>query len=135
MSQLMRSKKGFTLVELVIVIAILAILAAIAIPAVLNVIGKANASSDAANAKTMESALKTAAAMDSPANKLDTDSSGTISVEEARAYITGEGGIDEAATEPAVADNEFYINLTTLAVKAAPTAPTDFVQLYPVVTP
>nr|WP_319487380.1 prepilin-type N-terminal cleavage/methylation domain-containing protein [uncultured Caproiciproducens sp.] len=54
------NKKGFTLVELVIVIAILAILAAIAIPTVSNVISTANKNVDLANAQTVELALKTA---------------------------------------------------------------------------
>ena len=48
------NKKGFTLVELVIVIAILAILAAIAIPTVSNVISTANKNVDKANAQTVE---------------------------------------------------------------------------------
>jgi prepilin-type N-terminal cleavage/methylation domain-containing protein len=56
------NKKGFTLVELVIVIAILAILAAIAIPTVSNVITTANQNVDKANAQTVELALKSAAA-------------------------------------------------------------------------
>ena len=56
------NKKGFTLVELVIVIAILAILAAIAIPTVTNVIGTANTNVDAANAQTVEIAIKSTSA-------------------------------------------------------------------------
>ena len=52
-------KKGFTLVELVVVIAILAILAAIAIPTINNLIGDANKSTDQANAQTIEVAIKT----------------------------------------------------------------------------
>lgn len=123
MSQFKSSKKGFTLVELVIVIAILAILAAIAIPTVMNVIERANQSSDAANAKTMESALKTQAALDAPTNTLDADVSGDVSVTEAANYIKGEGGIDAAATDPAVATNQFWINLDTLQVKAGDAAP------------
>jgi type IV pilus assembly protein PilA len=54
------NKKGFTLVELVIVIAILAILAAIAVPTVSNVITTANTNTDAANCQTIELALKSA---------------------------------------------------------------------------
>ncbi len=54
------NKKGFTLVELVIVIAVLAILASIAVPTVTNVINDANTSADAANAQTIELALKSA---------------------------------------------------------------------------
>ena len=53
-----RGKKGFTLVELVIVIAILAILAAVAIPTVIGVINSANQSTDAANARAIEAAVK-----------------------------------------------------------------------------
>ncbi len=57
-----RNKKGFTLVELVIVIAILAILAAVAIPTVTNVIDTANKNADASNCQTLELALKSASA-------------------------------------------------------------------------
>jgi prepilin-type N-terminal cleavage/methylation domain-containing protein len=56
------NKKGFTLVELVIVIAILAILAAIAIPTVSSVIDTANLNVDKANAQTVELAIKSAQA-------------------------------------------------------------------------
>ncbi len=52
------SKKGFTLVELVIVIAILAILAAIAIPVVSSIINTATKNSALSNAETIELAVK-----------------------------------------------------------------------------
>ncbi len=45
----MRNKKGFTLVEMLVVIAIIAILVAIIIPVVTDATRKAKASSDAAN--------------------------------------------------------------------------------------
>ena len=54
------SKKGFTLVELVIVIAILAVLATVAIPAITPLTTDAKANVDAVNAKTIESVLKLA---------------------------------------------------------------------------
>lgn len=54
------NKKGFTLVELVMVVALIAILAAIAVPTVTNVIDTANKNVDASNATTVELALKTA---------------------------------------------------------------------------
>lgn len=57
-----KSKKGFTLVELVIVVAVLAIIAGIAIPTVHNVIGDANQAADATNAQSIELAIKTFAA-------------------------------------------------------------------------
>ncbi|MEE1061107.1 MAG: prepilin-type N-terminal cleavage/methylation domain-containing protein [Ruminococcus sp.] len=56
------SKKGFTLVELVVVIAILAILAAIAIPVVASTIKSAQVSSSKSNAQTIELAIKEAQA-------------------------------------------------------------------------
>lgn len=52
------SKKGFTLVELVVVIAILAILAAIAIPVVNSIINTASRNGALSNAQTIELAVK-----------------------------------------------------------------------------
>lgn len=53
-----KSKKGFTLVELVVVVAILAILAAIAIPVVSSLINTAAKNSALSNAETIELAVK-----------------------------------------------------------------------------
>ncbi|MGX8709073.1 MAG: prepilin-type N-terminal cleavage/methylation domain-containing protein [bacterium] len=75
------NKKGFTLVELVIVIAILAILAAIAIPTVTNVINTANTNVDKANAQTVELALKSAHA-EATAKTWSVDAD-TVTVEDA----------------------------------------------------
>ncbi len=55
----MRSKKGFTLIELVVVIAILAILAAIAIPAVITIVNNAAASTQMTDASTIDQCCKT----------------------------------------------------------------------------
>ena len=52
------SKKGFTLVELVVVIAILAILAAIAIPVVNSIINTASRNSAISNADSIELQIK-----------------------------------------------------------------------------
>ena len=46
------TKKGFTLIELIVVIAILAILAAILIPSISNYVDQANRSKNAANTRT-----------------------------------------------------------------------------------
>lgn len=50
-------KRGFTLIELIIVIAIIAILAAIAVPAFGQIRTKANVSADLANARTIYSTV------------------------------------------------------------------------------
>ena len=53
-----QSKKGFTLVELVVVIAILGVLAAIAIPAVIGIINSANESQAKTDAASLDAACK-----------------------------------------------------------------------------
>lgn len=49
MKKLMKNKKGFTLMEMLIVIAIIVILVAIAVPTFTTQLGKANEAADAAN--------------------------------------------------------------------------------------
>lgn len=61
---LKKRKKGFTLIELIIVIAIIAIIAAIAIPKLLQSKADANTKADIANAKTIANAYINAVADD-----------------------------------------------------------------------
>ena len=58
------NKKGFTIVELVIVIAVIAILAAVLIPTFTNLIKKANISNDTAIAKNLNTAISVAGVLD-----------------------------------------------------------------------
>ena len=51
------NKKGFTIVELVIVIAVVAILAAVLIPTFVSVVNKANVSNDTALVKNINITL------------------------------------------------------------------------------
>ena len=53
-----RNKKGFTIVELVIVIAVIAILAAVLIPTFSSLIRRANETFDISLAKNMNTMLK-----------------------------------------------------------------------------
>ncbi len=55
MKKLLRNKKGFTLIELIVVILILAVLAAILVPSILNYVGQARDSRDQANARQLYS--------------------------------------------------------------------------------
>jgi prepilin-type N-terminal cleavage/methylation domain-containing protein len=52
-----RNRKGFTLVELVVVIAILGVLAAIAVPRFVNALNDANEATDDANLKALQAAV------------------------------------------------------------------------------
>ena len=56
------NKKGFTLVELVIVVAVMAILVAVAIPTVASITGTAEEAVNNSNARTIESMIKLAEA-------------------------------------------------------------------------
>ena len=53
----MRSKKGFTLIEMLVVIAIIAILVSVIVPTVSNATVKAKAATDAANLRTVLGSL------------------------------------------------------------------------------
>jgi type IV pilus assembly protein PilA len=53
-----RTKKGFTLIELIVVIAVLALLAVVAVPMVSSWVDDAKDAEAAANARTIELAMK-----------------------------------------------------------------------------
>lgn len=52
----LKSRKGFTLIELIVVIAILGILAAILVPSILGYVDQANEAADKANARSVYTA-------------------------------------------------------------------------------
>lgn len=63
MKKLIKNKKGFTLIELIVVIAILAVLAAILIPSIMNYVGQARTARNDSNARALYSEIAARVAM------------------------------------------------------------------------
>lgn len=104
------TKRGFTIVELVIVIAVIAILAAILIPVFSNVIETANESSRKAEIKNAYSKFVADEALGSAANKTDAEYGkidAYVYVDEAGNAYDSEG---KAATKPSGAALKEDIN-------------------------
>lgn len=136
MSKKRNKKRGFTLIELIIVIAIIAILAAIAVPAFGQIRTKANVSSDIGNARSIYSVVTSLIAEETiilPANqtsyKLDKlpTSSGTVDL--TTQHLAG-------VSEPkAYQQTHFEVGLdsqgnVTISVKSDTGSAVD-VQIYP----
>lgn len=63
MKKLIKNKKGFTLIELIVVIAILAVLAAILIPSIMNYVAEARDARNDSNARALYSEVAAGVAM------------------------------------------------------------------------
>lgn len=127
------NKKGFTLVELVIVIAVLAIIAAIAIPTVTGVVKNANSATDKSNIQAISMTIKTFVAEFEAqsthpfeAGSLKEALGSTSTVKQLfAAYGTSLPGVKSAKSQ------SFFWNTTNQNVVISPTAivPTDCVIL------
>lgn len=111
-----RSKKGFTLVELVIVVAVLVIIAGIAIPTVHNVIGNANKAADTSNAQSIELALKTYGA------EKAADTNAPSIPDDKLSSLLSAYSVNMDLTKLKQSGNEFYYNNNSGKVVAAASA-------------
>ncbi|MEG1074286.1 MAG: prepilin-type N-terminal cleavage/methylation domain-containing protein [Ruthenibacterium sp.] len=75
----MKNKKGFTLIELIVVLAILAVIAAIAVPTAFGSIEKAQIAADTATVDSINSAIR----MEAILEKADAKNVGTATVAQA----------------------------------------------------
>ena len=105
----MKSKAGFTLVELIVVIAILAILAGVAIPAYSGYMDKANKAADDQIVNAVNTAIN--AALAGKTATLDDDATKT---KYANGIVVAFEGTDAAT---ATTDYNSFINGTTVTFK------------------
>ena len=93
MKKVLKNKKGFTLVELMVVVAIMGILVAVAVPVYNNVTEKAAIQTDESNARTLQSAVMQMRTMND--GKLETAVgtavTGTIDLDATTALVDGSG--------------------------------------------
>lgn len=112
------NKKGFTLVELVIVVAVMAILVAIAIPTIGTITKDAQDAVNKSNANTIESMIKLEAA------KHDANDDGTVTVDAAlikTALTNAKLGIESGTF--------YYITATGAVQTTAPGAGVDSITI------
>lgn len=113
------NKKGFTLVELVIVVAVMAVLVAVAIPTIGSIKNSATDSVNKSNAKTIESIIKLAEAD----GTFDTNGASTISDSTiAQKIYEAKLGITQPASGTAPT---FVYNKKTGVVTVGATTPTE----------
>lgn len=99
------NKKGFTLIEMLVVIAIIAILVAIIIPTVMSSTGKASAAANAANLRALKAEITVSTLSEDGAwSELDLDTAGD--------YTITAGSDAEAAVKNAFGDDSAKFTLT-----------------------
>lgn len=108
------NKKGFTLVELVIVVAVMAVLVAVAIPTVSSIVGTAEEAVDNSNARTIESLIKLKEAeLSNNGGSLDADAideaitAGKLGIDGTFVYDSNKGTV--AASDAALTAGQFQI--------------------------
>lgn len=123
----LKNKKGFTLVELMVVVAILGILVAVAVPVYNNSTSKAEAKTCAANIRTIESAI-TQAEVNGDVVKTVTNSKYTVTMKD-KSALTVEAlvpgylqAVPQCPSEDTKTDKDDYtitVNADTGAITVA----------------
>lgn len=117
------NKKGFTLVELVIVVAVMAVLVAVAIPTVSSITKSAQDAVAESNARTIESVIKLAEA--NAANLADTGVASLKSADVAKAVYEAKLGLTTTGEGSNQVVPTFYYKPATGEVSATAPATAD----------
>lgn len=126
------NKKGFTLVELVIVVAVMAVLVAVAIPTVKSITETARGTVADTNARTIESVIKLAEAEASKDGNDIADLTGTkiasaiteakLGINEGRfVYNPDNGTVEALADDASAGEGEYVITFASGVVSVSPT--------------
>lgn len=105
------NKKGFTLMEMLIVVAIIAVLVAIAIPTFAAALDKAKAATDLANIRSGYANAQVIAITEAEAGDYYLNADGTVEKTAAKAYVTA-GNSDKAPKDSTIG-GKFNVNPTT----------------------
>jgi type IV pilus assembly protein PilA len=119
LNDLKKSKKGFTLVELIVVLVILAILAAILVPTLLGYIDKARSEKDYATAQTVRVAAQAVVDEEYGKTGKDLESTGFTADMAARALtLAGSTKVATTSTTSALKDVKTTVDGKTVYISA-----------------
>lgn len=114
MKKMMKNRKGFTLMEMLIVVAIIAILVIIAIPTFNSALAKARAATDVANIRSGYAAAQVEAMTNGLTNKTDGDkyvleADGSVTKDTATKAYTTQGESSKATADTTIG-GKFAVN-------------------------